>query len=472
MTILNAVLRSARLWPDNPAIFLTDRVVTYRLLLAGIIGASARLKASGLAKGDLVAIEVADPARHIVIALALMRLGIASVSVRQETLVFVAGLGVTLVLSDDGGPSPAGLARQLVTDDWFAPVPDTEIVIGPSHFAEHDVCRVSITSGSTGQPKAVGQSEIATWRRIQERLFSSIAEPWSRTLCMAGLSTNFGFTRALLPLCIGHAACFADSAEAALQMTSVYGIDQLVGSPAQISALVDARSELGLALPSLTSVLSGGGALNPDLIDRIRAGMCSTVIDSYSSTEAGSTGIASGDFLARRGERRLFVPVKDVQIVDPAGQSVAAGVEGRVQVRSDSFASAFKNIETFVADAPGWFTPGDIGRLVEGGVLEILGRDDDVLNVGGVKINAESVEAAIIAFPGVRDAGVVVAKDLTLWAGLVADFDLDLESLAGWVETRVPGTRLARIVRLRAIPRTQLGKLMRQDLHRLLGGST
>ncbi|MDB5652248.1 MAG: putative AMP-dependent ligase [Hyphomicrobiales bacterium] len=474
MTILNAIFRSARLWPDKPAMLLADRIVTYRMLVGSTLAVAAKLRQLELTKHDLVAIDVNDPARHVVVALALFQLGIPSVSIRSELRGFATTLGTRLILVDEFESGHPAFNQQHVTDDWFIASEGAEASVNATAFGENDVCRVSITSGSTGLPKAVAQTEVSVWRRIQERLSSSLAQPWPRTLCMAGLSTNFGFARALLPLCIGQTTCFATSAEEALHMTSVYGIHQLVGSPAQLTAAAAAMAGMRFPIPSLDSIICGGGPLNSALVTRLRSELCATVIDSYSSTEGGGAGIAAGDFLLRRGDRLLFLPVKDIRIVGPGGEALPAGKEGHVQVRSDSYASPWRGLSGFEPANTAWCAPGDLGRLDSSGCLEIMGRSDDVLNIGGVKVNSEAVQQVISTYPGIRDAGVVAAMGARgnpeLWAAVVADIAPNADDLAVWLEARIPGARLAKVAVVQSVPRSHLGKLMRGELRRQLEG--
>ncbi len=52
----------------------------------------------------------------------------------------------------------------------------------------------------------------------------------------------------------------------------------------------------------------------------------------------------------------------------------------------------------------GWFYPGDIATWGENGELVIIGREDDVINIGGYKLNAGMLDMLFNAIPGVREA--------------------------------------------------------------------
>ena len=71
-----------------------------------------------------------------------------------------------------------------------------------------------------------------------------------------------------------------------------------------------------------------------------------------------------------------------------------------------------------VVDGVRYAVPGDRARLLDGGVVELHGRDSVTINSGGEKIFAEEVEAAIKAHPGVYDC-VVAGRPSERWGNEV-----------------------------------------------------
>lgn len=136
-----------------------------------------------------------------------------------------------------------------------------------------------------------------------------------------------------------------------------------------------------------------------------------------------------------------------------AGPGVAAGyLSGR-----DDSAFALR-------DGSRWYRTGDLVRT-DGDVLVFLGRIDDQLNVGGVRIEPEELEAEILAIDGVVDA-VVVARQVehrdTLVAHVVADATrVATADIRRHMAAR-HGTAGPRVVTLvDSLPRTVHGKLDR-----------
>lgn len=117
----------------------------------------------------------------------------------------------------------------------------------------------------------------------------------------------------------------------------------------------------------------------------------------------------------------------------------------------------------------GWFYPGDTGILHGDGRLEMLGRDDDILNIGGHKVPAADLEEIIRNRAAVVDVGVCMAPDANgideTWISVVYDApdDRDLAVRLAPALRDYPYGRV-RLIKLAAIPRTETGKIRRAEL--------
>src|SRR5487761_1928806 len=160
ISFVGAVLFHAAKAPHSPAIGLESGVLTYGQLADAIYAATARCESAGLRPGSLAGLIIADPVWHICLIAALYRLGVASVSLTaDEVAIFAAGdLGAVL---HDGPPPPnfAGSAI-LVEPTWFTQRASA-VRGGDNAFRAHDLCRVALSSGTTGTPKPIAMdSEI------------------------------------------------------------------------------------------------------------------------------------------------------------------------------------------------------------------------------------------------------------------------------------------------------------------------
>src|SRR5438876_2094801 len=114
----------------------------------------------------------------------------------------------------------------------------------------------------------------------------------------------------------------------------------------------------------------------------------------------------------------------------------------------------------------GWFYPGDIGILHGARRLQVLGRADEVLNVGGEKISPANVEELIMAEAALEDVGVCTIPDAQgveqlciAVSGEVANDPKALELLGRLLgPVRVAGVFVVGVPQIR---RTPTGKIQR-----------
>src|SRR3954449_5887221 len=121
---------------------------------------------------------------------------------------------------------------------------------------------------------------------------------------------------------------------------------------------------------------------------------------TYSSNETNTVCFVDN------GNVGTLIDGAEVRIVDHAGETLTQGQTGLVQVKTQTMAKAYWNdpARTAAAFVDGWYRTSDTGYIPEPGKLVVLGRADDMLNIGGVKVPPAPLEDAVKAIPGVIDA--------------------------------------------------------------------
>ena len=213
--------------------------------------------------------------------------------------------------------------------------------------------------------------------------------------------------------------------------------------PTQVHKLLEAAeadpalgSEIYDALGKFTGILLGGAPASASLL----AAACElglNVVTTYGSAETAGGCVYSGVVLP--GVRVCVVP-EDGSLLDSsvAGDAAAGGPPniGRIWLGGEHLASGYmgdsaRTASHFFVDADGcrWYRTDDYGSLTpsapnapenEGApILSIVGRSDDVIITGGVKVSARAVAAVLESHPAVREAAVMGIPDAR-WGSAVA----------------------------------------------------
>ncbi|HEY0889190.1 MAG TPA: AMP-binding protein [Nocardioides sp.] len=277
------------------------------------------------------------------------------------------------------------------------------------------------TSGSTGRPKRVllpRQAVLASARASASRLGASGA--WLLALpptYVAGLNV---VVRSLLA---GHRPVVAEDhgsfARAVEALPDGPRFVSLV--PTQLRRLLETDAATTAALASFSTVLLGGGPIDPALRRRAAdAGV--RAVATYGSAETCGGCVYDG------------VPLD--------GVAVALGEAGRVRIAGPTLFAGYDGdpgltAEVLVHPSTGsggtaWFLTSDAGRLDEDGRLHLLGRLDDVVVTGGVNVPAPAVAARLREHVAVAEAEVLGVPDEE-WGNRLVAFVVPESGVAGRV---------------------------------------
>lgn len=263
------------------------------------------------------------------------------------------------------------------------------------------------TSGSTGTPKRARLSAAALRASAQSTL-AVLGGPGQWLLAtpathIAGIQVLVRSALAGIEPVVMAPGPFTPErfAAAAAALTHERRYTSLV--PTQVTRLL-ADPAGADALASFDAVLVGGAAVPQSLRDTARAAGVH-VIATYGMSETAGGCVYDG----------VPLPGTRMRIGDPDDEGV-----GPVELGGPTLADGYEDqphltAATFRRDLDGsrWFRTDDLGRI-EDGVLSVLGRRDDVINTGGLKVAPHLVEDAVrTALPGLGDVVVVATPDPT-----------------------------------------------------------
>jgi acyl-coenzyme A synthetase/AMP-(fatty) acid ligase len=468
-TILDRVRHHASTTPEAPALIALDLTLSFAELEATTSAVATRLRELGVAPRQIVVTDL-PAAEDWIISLALLRLGTRSLSAQGVTV--PAEVGVDVHIGRPGGRVSTAATtiqvdrfwiEQVASDAGDAPDP-TPTVIYPR---VDSVCRVILTSGTTGTPRAVELSIGA----IEHRL-SHLQHYWTdgrRELTLMALSTTGGLHTALASMAHGTPYVAVDAIDAkSLRRAGDADVEVLCGSPVQIGSALRVMREHELSLPSIREIRIAGDSPSPRLLAAIEAELAVPVRAVYGSTEGGGVTtrmLLPGDDPADVGAP---VPGVDLQIVDDASQPVAPGVIGFVRYRGGGLANGYVAPGDDTSFRRGWFWPGDLGQLDERGHLLLAGRSSEVINLGGVKVDPAAVDRLAETFAGVREAAAFsierVPGIIELGLAVVAEPGCDMKALDTMLRAALVGRHPTVFGQVSVLPRNRMGKVERARL--------
>ena len=483
MNVVEPILFQARHDPPAPALCAPGTalgVVSYARLARFIHSVGRRAISVGISPKHVVAIQVKDHIFHTALALGLMHIGAATVSVGTA---FPARLRADVIITDTPRAYGNGLSAKVLAADflWMSgeglPVSERYAYRGTGN----DICCIALTSGSTGEAKAVGfthNNQLARLARYNH-VFGKKFPECSRFFSDYGLGSSGGFRHILYVLSRGGTMFFPGASPMdTLQTFELYKVQGLIASPGALGGFLkfyDANTDFR---SGFEVIISAGSPMHKSLSERVRARLCSNLIFYYGTTETSTISSAPAHALSGvAGAAGYIAPDVSVQIVDENGTLLEPGREGAVRVRTPVSVGGY--LDDFgQADMPfrdGHFDTGDTGYVTPEKLLVITGRKKEVLNLGGDKVSPQIIENTITAFDGVREAGAFTTPNELgideVWVLIVHGETLDTEALRIHCANKLAQTHVpVRFVSVAELPRNANGKLERHRLSAMAEG--
>jgi acyl-CoA synthetase (AMP-forming)/AMP-acid ligase II len=510
-TIPAAAQSAAERWPDAPALIEGERSWSFAELWADARAAASACLASGIGRGDRVAIWAPNSRAWILAALGAQAAGAAIVPLntrfkgkeagdllrraRVSTLFTVTGfLGADYRALLAGEPLPDLRESVLLDafDDFLARgrgAGDRAVDAALARLAPDDVSDIIFTSGTTGAPKGA-----VTAHRQVTQIFGDWAvrvdlRAGDRHLIVNPFFHTFGYKAGWVACLIRGAAIVPmavfDVAETVRQIER-NRISFIPGPPTIYqSLLADLAGGKARDFSSLRVAVTGAAPVPPALVERMRRELgMQNVVNGYGMTECGVIA------MTRRGDDAETIahtcgyplPGMEVRCVDEAGREVPTGEAGEILVRSYAVMRGYLDDPAATAEAidpHGWLHTGDIGALDARGYLRITDRKKDMYICGGFNCYPAEIEKLLCEHPAVEMAAVVGVPDermgevgkafVVLRPGVAAD----PQQIVAWARGAMANYKAPRSVELVSeLPRNAGGKVLRMELRQRAAGAS
>ena len=291
----------------------------------------------------------------------------------------------------------------------------------PQRLLLRHAALVVFTSGSTGAPKGVVVAHDAFHGKIEKIDSMLRLSRDDRSLLVLNINFSFGLWVSLLTLLHGGTLVMRSrfEPEGFLQALVEHRITRVGMVPTMMRVLFsDAQRDAAIGQVNdaahLRQIWIGGEALGPSLGRIIRERFSATaLVDIYGLTETATCDFFAfpADYARQPGCIGRPSPQVQYRIAD----------DGELQLRSPYLMKGYLDQPELTAAAycDGWFRTGDLGRVVDGGdadggVVELMGRQKDVISRAGNKVTPAEIEQAICSHPDVAAAMAVGVEDALL----------------------------------------------------------
>ncbi len=505
--------------PDAVALVQGDARLTYAELNARANRLARMLKHHGVGRDERVAIYVDRGIEVVLGLLAVLKAGGAYVPLDPtypaDRLAYTVADSAPRVLL-----TMPGMERE--ARDVLGELPEHLVVIDMQHadaaatsMASHDLADdeagvgpkdlayVLYTSGSTGKPKGVAMPHGPLVNLIQWQMREPGNDAPLRTLQFAALGFDVAFQEVFATLSTGGTLHTIDqetrmSAGKLFETIVEQRIERMFLPYFALQMLAEGLEGHLASLPegqriacALREVITAGEQLRiePKIVRFFEQLPGCRLHNHYGPTE---THVVTALTLPEDPHAWPRLPTigrpianARLYVLDAQGRPLPLGVVGELYLAGPVVARGYLHRDDLTAerflpdpfvDCAGarMYRTGDIGRWLPDGTVEYLGRQDFQVKIRGFRVELGEIEAQVMAFPGVREAGVLAREDVPGLKRLVAylaprdrDAPVDLERLRQHLVEAIPDYMVpVAYVQMDALPLSPNGKLDRHKLPR------
>lgn len=475
-SIVRSIYEHSLEWPEKTAIIAADHTVDYATLWKLIVGAATLLKRKGIEPGQRVLLEADHTVEYLALTYGIQLAGAVHVPIENSTpekrieeisreidpaLVLVgkhplAHLGVSLMELLDVEPA----AYTFPTEDMLQ--------------------EILFTTGTTGKSKGVMGTHGAQMNRFEssnEVLDYSVDNVW---LIPTPMNHAAGIRKVHMSMVKGSTVVLMNGftnlklffqAIREHHVTSIYlppsGVHYILMLASK--ELAKYNDQLDFLYSSSTALPSGDKEKLMALLPDVRK------FDIYGSSETGAACCI--DYNAEKvtpGCVGGICPGVEVFTVDEDHHPVEASAEepGIIAIRSNAVMAGYWNEPDLTAKTvqDGVVYMSDVG-YVKDGYLYLLGRQDAVINVGGLKVAPTEVEDVAMRHPMVDECvcvpfeNKVVGRVIKMYVTLNEGFSLNVDELMQHLREHLEAYKLPKIIEeIAEIPHTYNGKIDRKKL--------
>lgn len=489
--------RHTELRPDHPALVQGERVLSYGGLDAMMDRVAASLQRDGVQAENAIAICAGTSIEYAATFLGALRAGVAVAplapsSTPESLATMIADSGARLFFLDaavaDAIKSvnlPDAVKRISLDDsaagtafkNWLAPQGTKPKPVEVKPAAAFNII---YSSGTTGTPKGIVQSNLMRWAHVNRGLLYGYG-PDATAVISTPLYSNTTLVSFFPTIACGGTAVLMEKFDPAkfLALAEKYRATHSMLVPVQYKRLLEHpdfdKFDLSNYRMKFCTSAPFAAALKADILKRWPGGL----VEYYGLTEGGGTCmLVAHEFPNKLHTVGKPAPEHDIRLIDENGKEVAPGEIGEVVGHSPSIMNGYHNqpkktaeAEWYDASGKRFIRTGDVARFDEDGFLTLMDRKKDMIITGGFNVYPSDLEALLIKHEAVAEVAVVgVPSDRwgetpVAFVVLQPGHKVSPDALREWANGQLGKVQRIADIRVETVlPRSAIGKVLKREL--------
>ncbi|MCL2717881.1 MAG: amino acid adenylation domain-containing protein [Lachnospiraceae bacterium] len=462
--------------PDSIAVWHNGKNLTYRQLNEKANQLASWLMKNVVADGNHVAILADKSIETVISIIAVLKSGAAYVPIDREMpekrrSYVLSDTSPVIILTNECFVLKGWNIQEVSLKDWKfgqEPVKNTNLP-----YDEERLAYILYTSGTTGNPKGVmvkhsGVVNLAHFQRKQYKITQQ-----DRILQFANFVFDASVWECVMALLNG-ATLYIPNEETILEPKKL----EKFAEENQITVMtIPPHYFLQMQISDIRVLITAGSAPDLSVLERVPDSTC--YVNAYGPTEVTVCGT---DWIWDKSEITNIIPIgrpiANTQIyILRHGNLCGIGVPGEICISGAGVTKGYLNqkkltAEKFVKNPFGqgmMYKTGDVGRWLDNGNVEFLGRMDEQVKVRGYRIELKEIENVIRKIKGIKDAVAIVreneACESNIYAYYTSEFPLNGNEIKKELRKSLPEYMIPScIISVESIPVNRSGKVDKTKL--------
>lgn len=499
---------SAEKFPDNIAVSSRNSTITYARLSQDSCSIAAYLAASGLKKGDRVALLVENSPEYVVAYYGIIKAGGIVVALNTaakstDLLNWIRHSGATWLVAASAHPELQDLITSLkdsiqyvmigaaVTDDSGMNIAYYNTIVESClsevctiQLRENDTAAIIYTSGTTGQPKGVTLSHGNLAANMSSILSYLPVENTDKCLNVLPFYYSFGNSVLHTHLIKGASIYLENSflfPHQIVKRIQDERISSFYGVPSTYALLLNRTKLEEFELDSVRYLAQAGGAMMPEHIKRIREKFNKAkFFVMYGQTEASARlSYLPPEWLDNKiSSIGHAIPGVTLEVRNKEGVKSVPDETGEIYAFGKNIMQGYWNDPVLTSSVlkNGWLRTGDLASQDADGFIYIVGRESEMIKSGAHRISPLDIEEVILRYPGIAEVAVIGIPDEILGQVILAcivpkqDTEIEKRDVLAHCKMHLASYKIPKHIQfVDELPKTPSGKIKRFELHKLAG---